>query len=332
MPERTPETVLEQVVKLLSKTVANGATPEEAAAAASKAQSLMFAYNLSTADVTERTKRGQIRITESAMPMGGADNWRGQHYWQRQLLDSVCKYNFTMVLDRVVEWNPKARQYVYGAAKIIGTPVNLQATEYLYAYLLREISRRAMATRREALNAGLAEIEQARGRALTARERAEYRAAHAQLDVPSSQIWERSFGDGAVGVITEKLRNQRLADESGVTAADAKLVVTLDREVEEEWYRRKYGKSKAEHEADVKREVERIRAETVAASADKAAETSGVVRRSTRKAKTRRYSSPRQERYDYRAEELGRAAAKELALRPAVEGDVTELKQLKGGR
>ena len=326
MTTRTPETVLEQVVKLLSKTVANGATADEAASAAAKAQSLMFAYNLTSADVAQRTERGVVRITESSFGLG-SDSWRGEHYWQRELLRLVCKYNFTMVLDYKRTWNPKARAFVISSATVIGAKDNLLATEYVYAYLLREIQQRARKTRRDAIKRELAE--------LTTTQQIIYKNSSSALGVPGSVVWERSFGEGAVSELEVKLRNQRLSDEANVTAEQGVLIVTLDREVEEEWYKRRYGKSKAQVIAEREETERKIQAGAAARqSAEKAAEASSSVTNAGRVRKPPKPVKPRYSRelYDSRAEEAGRAAGKDISINAPIEGEqAAEPKQLERG-
>jgi hypothetical protein len=293
--QRTPEAVLQQVVKLLQVTEAKGATQAEAAAAASKAQALMFTYNLTTADVS-KGERGKVNVTQGSFGMQ-TDSWRGSHYWQQELLQGVCKYNFAMVLDYNWEYNPKVGRHVVDRVEVIGTPANIQATEYLYAYLYRQIHQLAVRTRRDAWKAAKARHGVGAGQNAT-----ENGWTWGELGIPSTVVWERSFGE--------------VGPEAGA------LVLTLDREVEEAWYERKYGMSKAAYKAQEAKEAkawEHRRAATKAADDLLEAQYAAGTLKRPRARKERVYRT-RPQAWHYDAEDQGREAGRKIAINPGMDG------------
>lgn len=330
--QRTPEQVLQQVVALLNKTVERGATPAEAAAAAAKAQGLMFAYNLTTADV-DKSKRGTLRIQEGSFGLR-TDTWQGEHEWQQYLLRAVCRYNFTMVLSSKEEWNPKAvagrGAWVTSHVTVLGTPENIAITEYLYAYLYRQVVELAKQARKQALAAAKERHLAAYGH-LENPDGYTWRADHfrpSDYGLVSDVPWLRSFGDGAVEEIAEKLRLQRLGDEQQARPEDGALIVTIQREVEEEWYQRKYGKSKAAYTAEQEAKRKRYEEEAKAAAERRAAQhaederliTAGLMKRpkAPKVPRYRSYSSGPREVTSWEAQEAGRKAGREIAIREGV--------------
>jgi uncharacterized protein DUF2786 len=125
------ERILERIQKLLALTEARGATPEEAASAAAKAQSLLFEHNLSMASVerhdTDKGKTEQFANTDFLM-----NATRFSVSWHRTLLGGIASANFCKAV------------FGQGAtAHIIGQTSNVEVVAYLYNYLSREIERLA---------------------------------------------------------------------------------------------------------------------------------------------------------------------------------------------
>jgi hypothetical protein len=310
--------VLQQVVKLLQVTEAKGATQAEAAAAAAKAQALMFTYNLTQADVSKGA-RGKVTVEQGSFGMQ-SDTWRGHHYWQEELLAGICRFNFCMVLEYEYAYNPKVGRYVISTVQVVGTPANIRATEYLYAYLYRQIHQLAVKTRRDTWKAARARLTERHGEAAAAT------YTWGELGVPSTVVWERSFGDGATAEVVDRLRIQRMASEQEVGPEAGAMVLTLDREVEEAWYLRKFGMTKAAHEAKQKAdEAHWAKAAKMRAAhqADLEAqyEAGTLPRPKARKPRKERYRSPRTEAYHYAAEELGHEHGRQIAIRPGMDGD-----------
>jgi len=122
------ERILDKVRKLLALTEARGATPEEAALAASKAQALLFAHNLTLAQVEATGRNGSKESYEKTDFVLNAT--RFSLSWHRSLLTSIANANFGKA--------------VYGAgakAYIIGRKSDVEVIVYLYQYLSREIER-----------------------------------------------------------------------------------------------------------------------------------------------------------------------------------------------
>lgn len=122
----TADRIIEKIKKLLALAdTSRGATIEEAATAAAKAQALLFAHNLTMAQVHAT---GQD-AAEDAIDMRQAELGGAGRGWRRLLLHHVAEANFcrTMAV-RGASWN-----------QLIGKPHNMDVAQYLYAYLVREV-------------------------------------------------------------------------------------------------------------------------------------------------------------------------------------------------
>lgn len=149
---RTDEEVLNTVAKLL-KLAEKAGTPEEAAAAAAKAQALMVQYNLTESALEKQTgKRDGKR--ETALVEGGF------YKFQRDLFDAVSRLNFciswsetyigTVERDRVNYhhiYKHETQSYRKGDPirkrrfKIVGRVANVAATRVMFNYLSASITR-----------------------------------------------------------------------------------------------------------------------------------------------------------------------------------------------
>lgn len=122
----TTNRIIEQIKKLLTLAdLSRGATIEEAAIAAAKAQGLLFKYNLTMAEV----RATGVDVAEDAIDMRQAELGGAGRGWRRLLLHHVAEANFcrTMAV-RGAAWN-----------QLIGKPHNMDVAQYLYAYLVGEV-------------------------------------------------------------------------------------------------------------------------------------------------------------------------------------------------
>lgn len=123
MTSVTTDKIIEQVKKLLALAdTTRGATIEEAAAAAAKAQALLFKHNLTLAQVQEDVQEGDDYRLDT-MDLGARSEWR------RILFNEIAVLNFcrTIVLTGT-SWS-----------NVIGKPHNIEIVQYLYRYLSREV-------------------------------------------------------------------------------------------------------------------------------------------------------------------------------------------------
>jgi len=120
------EKVINKIRKLLNLAAeGNGATAEEAASAAAKAQELLFAHNLEMSQVSSLDPEA---YEKDKFSLG---KYQGNISWRRKLMNVVVRTNFARCV------------YVESTADVylIGKPSNVEAVKYLYAYLSREIER-----------------------------------------------------------------------------------------------------------------------------------------------------------------------------------------------
>jgi hypothetical protein len=122
--------LLNKVKALLSKTVENGATKEEAANAARIAQSIITKHRLEFVELS-------------------ADNEIGEHsplyfgkrivYWRSDLAYWVCQFNGCQIIYRKL-WSDENKDYVIGLS-IIGRSSDVAVVRYLFEHISREIER-----------------------------------------------------------------------------------------------------------------------------------------------------------------------------------------------
>jgi hypothetical protein len=123
----TTESIVTKIKKLLALSRDN-ANEHEAAAAAGKAQALLFEHNLSVADVTVDLDHDPIEKAEQILKAT-----RTTISWKRALYHAIAEHNFCQVC------------YMPGTTKvdIVGKQSNIEVVNYLYAFLEREILRLA---------------------------------------------------------------------------------------------------------------------------------------------------------------------------------------------
>jgi hypothetical protein len=135
--ETMQERILDKVQKLLALTEARGATPEEAASAAAKAQALLFEHHLTLAQVEANGHNGEKKegYDKTYFVLNAT---KFSLSWHRCLLSGICKANFAKAI------------YGQGAkASIIGRKSDVEVIAYLYQYVSREIDRLADVTRQQ---------------------------------------------------------------------------------------------------------------------------------------------------------------------------------------
>jgi len=131
--------ILSKIKKLQALTTERGASPEEAASAAAKAQTLLFEYNLSQADVETKEHApdpyGKIEHT-----LTGAN--RSTVTWRRGLLYTIAKHNWcsAVTLPNTTKMN------------LVGKRSNVETVLYLNEILVREIERLAIDAARTVLS------------------------------------------------------------------------------------------------------------------------------------------------------------------------------------
>jgi hypothetical protein len=139
MTDQMKESILSKIKKLQALTTERGATPEEAASAAAKAQALLFEHNLAQADIdTQEAAPDPYGKVETVLE--GANRTTVQ--WRRSLLYIVAKYNFCSAVT------------LSGTTKmsVIGKRSNVETVLYLNAVLVREIERLALEAGRTVLS------------------------------------------------------------------------------------------------------------------------------------------------------------------------------------
>lgn len=125
------EAILSKVQALMNKTVANGCTQEEAAAAAALAQSILFKHNLSMAQAKGFKKEEAESIRKHTTGVRGA---KVSYRWRKQLTNFIANYNWCSVIS-----DEGDAQRIW----IIGKSSNVAVVEYLAEVVGDEIHRLA---------------------------------------------------------------------------------------------------------------------------------------------------------------------------------------------
>lgn len=136
----TPDSILAKIKKLQALTTERGATPEEAATAAAKAQALLFEHNLQQADVDTKEQAGPDPYGKVETTLEGAN--RNTVTWRRTLLYTIAKHNFCTAITL-----PNQTKMI-----VIGKRSNVETVLYLNHILVREIERLAVEAGRTVLS------------------------------------------------------------------------------------------------------------------------------------------------------------------------------------
>lgn len=125
----------ESAINLIRKLLAlsTSSNPNEAAAAAAKAQELLLKHHLDMSMIETHEDEADMIARE--------DFVGGDGVWQLSLMSAVAKAYLCRVV-RTHERNPSAKgaQFLKRYA-VFGRPENIEITKYLYTYLQREIKR-----------------------------------------------------------------------------------------------------------------------------------------------------------------------------------------------
>ena len=164
------ESVINKIKGLLSKTVENGCTVEEAAASFAVAQKFLEKFRLSVADIES------YEVEESVEDFGDMSGEWSERLsdWKASLANVIAKHNFC----RVYLWTERfGRKQSRKSVKIIGRKSDVQITNYLFVFISNEIER-------------LCKIEQKRSGGY-------------------GKTWSNSFKIGAVSAISAKFQVAR---------------------------------------------------------------------------------------------------------------------------
>lgn len=123
------DTILQRVTNLLNKTVANGCTEEEAAAAVSLATKLLLKYNLDLAAVNGFN---QAKTPLTHLYISCQTGYKA-YEWQSQLGAAIARVTLCNKY-LIMSHSQTQRQLLF-----IGTPDNLAVCNYFYHYLLFQI-------------------------------------------------------------------------------------------------------------------------------------------------------------------------------------------------
>lgn len=136
MAEQPPEKVLELIRRLLA--LSTSSNEHEAAQAASKAQELLLKYNLEMSQIKQE-KGEEVERWDFHTPL--------HESWLDSLMGAVSTANLCRVVrgKHWVEGNRNGNVFTPGKMNrkyyLFGKRVNLEVTEFMYAYLAGEIDR-----------------------------------------------------------------------------------------------------------------------------------------------------------------------------------------------
>ena len=188
--------ILTLVQALMDKTVERGATPEESASAAAKAQAILFKYNLALADLEllgESAKGAEYGREDVDLLAAG----KAMVNWHRTLVNVIARNNFCRAV-ATTAYKRSGRNVVDRVA-IIGKPHNIEFVRWLYGYVAVQIRTMALLAMRE----------------------------NCLETLPGPQgAWTRSFCLGAVSTIGRRLYEQRHRDETATAQSTALVHVT----------------------------------------------------------------------------------------------------------
>ena len=153
------ETILSRIRKLQSLTTDRGATPEEAAAAAAKAQALLFEHNLTASEIdTHETAPDPYGRVEHELERAT----RTTVQWRRSLLYSLAVHNFCTAVTL-----PNTTRM-----SVIGKRSNVETVLYLNQCVSRQIESLAQQASRHLLSGRAAyEVNFCRGAVMTVYQR-----------------------------------------------------------------------------------------------------------------------------------------------------------------
>lgn len=194
--------ILDKIASLINLKE-NPGTPGEAAAAAAALQRLLFKHNLAEEDVRLHATSTKQVAEEYIHEMYDVGQKQGDTNgnWKHQLLFVICKNNFC----GYVSGHQSRRGH------IVGQKHNVVVVKAMFEYLVKEIKR------------------------LTIKEwRAAFPDTYGQLNNTKVEFsWKRSFREGAVAVIAQRLAAERREDLKEAGEKGAALVVQKDKELKD---------------------------------------------------------------------------------------------------
>lgn len=205
MTDDIARSILTRVKKLLSLTVERGATPEEAASAAAKAQALLFDHNLKLADVEGVGEADEYLASEIDL------NVRGKFHvnWHRRLLATIANNNFCKVIALTTGTRGSGKGGAPEQCVLVGRAHNIEFVTWLYRSVSTQIAEMARAAMRQ----------------------------HCDATLPGPQgAWTREFCYGAVVTINRRLWEQKQKNERA-NAASTALVRMSDAKLDEAYNR-----------------------------------------------------------------------------------------------
>jgi hypothetical protein len=199
---RAREDIVRIIERLQRLTPERGATPEEAAVAAAKAQELIYKYQVELSEVADA---GDDDVSEvfTVEPFGLGVVFGQMTDWRRLLLSHICTANFC----KAVYHEGRNWRQSYGRAgksaeevmTVVGQPTNLKLVRWMYDYLTEALE--GIAKDRWAALRGPIQ----RGTAVTDEEM----AARVEAKRTHPLRWKDSFFKGAVTTVGYRLQNEK---------------------------------------------------------------------------------------------------------------------------
>lgn len=171
----------------------------EAANAAAKVQEYLFKFNLSMDDVGVEVDDSKTYVNEPYNTFT-AVAWDSLFEWRRMLIEGIARTNFCRTIIPVKHKRQQPN------VNIVGRRANIEVVEYLFEYLVREITR-------------LAEDEW-------------NTTGFYSVAIPKQQ-WRNSFYIGAASAVLKTLREQRAHSERQAGSSGTALATRSDTEVME---------------------------------------------------------------------------------------------------
>lgn len=214
------------------------ATMREAETAAAMAQTLMLKYHVSqgmlskeeSSAVGEHLIRTQTHATA--------------YFWQADLLQGLANLNFCKVWHTYMATDGSGKD-VFDRIELLGHEDDVKLVSYLFSYLFREIRRLGLAAQPK---------------------KGDYKedtwGRQKPINSHDQWVWMVDFGKGAVITVLQRLERERKEAESNLAdenVSSTAIIVARDAEVEDYYYKKTHGMTKAEYESKNKREQDAYR-------------------------------------------------------------------------
>lgn len=173
--------------------------PNEAASAAARVQEFLFKFNLSMDDVGVEVDDSKAYVNES-YNIFTAVSWDSLFEWRRMLIEGIARTNFCRTIIPVKHKKQQPN------VNVVGRRANIEVVEYLFEYLVREITR-------------LAENEW-------------NTTGFWSVSIPKQQ-WRNAYYLGAASAVIKTLKEQRAHSERQAGSSGTALATRSDAEVME---------------------------------------------------------------------------------------------------